>query len=71
MTRETVLSVFAPAIIGEEIALGNGVTVAVDTFAALFADAEPTFASLSQADAGIRGYADFLERCKAQGILPV
>lgn len=71
MTKTDVENVFKNKISVGRIDLGGGVTVDVDVFALLFANApaNPLYNDLMQIDNGKMGYKPFFDQCKAEGIL--
>ena len=71
MTETDVITVFATKIKNGSIDLGGGVTVEIEVFATLFADApsNPTYDNLMRIDDERMGYKPFFDRCKAEGIL--
>ena len=69
MTRDDVAELFKPLLIGDAIRISRYVQVAVDDFADLFSEAEPTYESLCSVDEtkGL-GYTPFFARCKDGGL---
>mgnify|MGYP001459497977 CR=1 FL=1 len=67
MNKEDVLRVFN----NEIIELPNKSNVSADDFAEVFADAptKPTYTDLMGIDGGTKGYKNFFDQCKAEGIL--
>lgn len=72
MTRDDVLTVFAPKISDGVMQIGDGQYVDVDTFVSLFSDApsSPTYTDLVAIDRSQDyGYTPFFDECKAEGLL--
>jgi len=82
MDKENVLTIFDKYITNNIIpdstgqlndvaimGIGNEQTVNVDFFVSIFGDAEATYDSLCSIDAGEKGYKDFFDLCKTEGIL--
>ena len=49
--------------------IGNEQTIDVDFFVSIFGEAEVTYDSLCAIDAGEKGYKDFFDLCKTEGLL--
>jgi hypothetical protein len=67
MTKNDVISIFNDDI----IILPNGSSVSAEDFAEVFTDApgNPSYNDLLTIDGGTKGYKEFLDKCKAKGIL--
>lgn len=70
MTRDDVIQVFGPYVVGDAIMIGAHVQVSVEDFVALFGESDGTYESLCMVDEtkGL-GYRSFFDRCKDEGIL--
>lgn len=61
--------IFATHIKGNKIMLSDNVSVDIAKFKEVFGNENITYNNLIRIDNGDRGYKNFFNRCKAQGIL--
>lgn len=72
MTSVDVYTVFKPHIMDDQIDIGDAQFVSVDFFTMLFASASsptPTYQELITIDGGTKGYKNFFDQCKSEGLI--